>query len=112
MTVLSMSHEELWRFDTLQRVERRELGADDAALLLGVLRRQVFRMLATMRERGAEGLVSGKPVRPSNRRLSPMYTETAIALVREHIVISGRPSRPRSWSSSTTSGSATRRCAS
>lgn len=83
MTVLSMSHKELSRFDTLQRVERRELGADDAAVLLGVSRRQVFRMLAAMRERGAEGLVSGKRGRPSNRRLSRTHTEAAVALVRE-----------------------------
>ena len=60
MTVLSMSHKELSRFDTLQRVERRELDADDASVLLDVSRRQVFRMLAAMRERGAEGLVSNK----------------------------------------------------
>jgi transposase len=83
MTVLSMSHKELSRFDTLQRVERRELGADDAAVLLGVSRRQVFRMLAAIRERGAEGLVSGKRGRPSNRRLSRAHTEAPVALVRE-----------------------------
>ncbi|WP_375429372.1 helix-turn-helix domain-containing protein [uncultured Sphingomonas sp.] len=84
MTVLSISHNELSRFDTLQRVEQRELSAEDAAVLLGVSRRQVFRMLAAMRERGAEGLVSSKRGRPSNRRLSPARTDTAIALVREH----------------------------
>ena len=84
MTVLRMTQRELSRFDTLQRVERRELGADDAAVLLGVSRRQVFRMLAAVRERGVEGLVSGKRGRPSNNRLSPALAMEAIALVREH----------------------------
>ena len=39
MTVVSMSHGELTRFDTLLRVERRELRAEDAATLLGLSRR-------------------------------------------------------------------------
>ena len=44
MTVLAMSHGELSRFDTLMRVERGELRVDDAAALLGLKRRQVFRL--------------------------------------------------------------------
>ncbi|WP_029625494.1 hypothetical protein [Sphingomonas sp. PAMC 26605] len=64
-----MGHKELSRLDTPQRVERRELRTDDAAVLLCVWRREVFRMLAAVRERGAEGLVSGKRGRQSNRRL-------------------------------------------
>lgn len=35
MTVLAMSHGELSRFDTLMRVERRELRVADAAALSG-----------------------------------------------------------------------------
>lgn len=36
MTVVSMSHGELTRFDTLLRVDRGELRAEDAAALLGI----------------------------------------------------------------------------
>lgn len=77
MTVVSMSHKGLSRFDTLQWVERREL---DAAVLLGVSRRRVFRVLAAMRERDTEGLVSGHARAPSNRRLSRAHTEAAVAV--------------------------------
>ena len=49
MTVVAMSHGELSRFDTLMRVERGELRVEDAAILLGLKRRQVFRLLERMR---------------------------------------------------------------
>jgi hypothetical protein len=56
MTVVSMSQGELSRYDTLQRVERGDLRIDDAAMVLGLGRRQVFRLLDRMRAVGAEGL--------------------------------------------------------
>jgi len=45
MAVLAMSNGELSRFDTLMRVERGELRVVDAATLLGLQRRQIFRLL-------------------------------------------------------------------
>ena len=68
MTVVAMSHGDLSRFDTLMRVERGELRVEDAAFLLGLKRRQVFRLLERLRTEGASGLVSRKRGRPSNRR--------------------------------------------
>lgn len=53
MTVLAMSHGELSRFDTLMRVERGGLRVEDAASLLGLKRRQAFRLLERMRSDGA-----------------------------------------------------------
>ena len=53
MTVVAMSHGELSRFDTLMRVERGELRVDDAAALLGLKRRQIFRLLDRLRTEGA-----------------------------------------------------------
>jgi len=84
MTVLAMSHGELSRFDTLMRVERGELRIDDAAGLLGLKRRQVFRLLDRLRTDGAEGLVSRKRGRPSNRRHKDAFRERVVSLVREH----------------------------
>jgi len=49
MTVLTMSHGELSRYDTLLRVERGELRVEDAAGLLGLKRRQIFRLLNRLR---------------------------------------------------------------
>lgn len=84
MTVVSMSHGELTRFDTLLRVERRELRAEDGATLLGLSRRQVYRLLIRMRADGVPGLVSRRRGRRSNRWLGDGFREHVIALVREH----------------------------
>ena len=62
MTVVVMSHGELSRHDTLLRFERGELRIEDAAMLLGVCRRQVYRLLDRLRADGPEGLVSWKRV--------------------------------------------------
>ena len=45
MSMVAMSQTELSRFDTLLRVERRELRLGDAAALLGMSRRHVSRLL-------------------------------------------------------------------
>ena len=84
MMVLAMSHGELSRYDTLMRVERGELRVDDAAALLGLKRRQVFRLLCRMRTEGAAGLISRKRGQPSNRRYSDVLREQVVAIVREH----------------------------
>jgi hypothetical protein len=65
-------------------VERGELRVDDAAGLMGLKRRQVFRLLDRMRTSGAEGLVSRKRGRPSNRRHRDALREHVVSLVREH----------------------------
>jgi transposase len=79
-----MSHGELSRFDTLMRVERGELRVEDAATVLGLKRRQVFRLLDRLRSDGAAGLVSRKRGRPSNRRHSDAFRERILGIVREH----------------------------
>jgi predicted ArsR family transcriptional regulator len=84
MVVLSMSHGELSRFDTLMRVERGELRIEDAAALLALKRRQVFRSLERLRAEGASGLISRKRGRPSNRRHSDVFRKQVVALIREH----------------------------
>ena len=84
MTVVAMSHNELSRYETLLRVMRRELRVEDAATLLGLTRRQVGRLLIRVRADGAEGLVSRKRGRPSNRRHSDAFREQVLSLVREH----------------------------
>lgn len=84
MTVLAMSHGELSRLDTLMRVERGELRVSDAALILDLKRRQVFRLLDRLRCDGAAGLVSRKRGQPGNRRHSDTLREQITAIVREH----------------------------
>jgi len=70
MTVVAMSHGELCRYDTLLRVERGELRVEDAATLLKLGRRQIFRLLGPLHADGAAGLVSSKRGKPSKRHLA------------------------------------------
>lgn len=84
MTVLAMSHGELSRYDTLLRVERGELRVDDAVMLLGLGRRQVYRLLDRLRADGAQGLVSWKRGRPSNRAFKEELRANILGLVRQY----------------------------
>ena len=84
MTVVAMSHGELSRHDTLLRFERGELRIEDAAMLLGVCRRQVYRLLDRLRADGPEGLVSWKRGRPSNRAFKAELRNQVLGLVRQH----------------------------
>lgn len=90
MTVLAMSHGDLSRYDTLLRVQRRELRVQDAATLLGMSRRHVSRLLARLDEQGPEGLVSRKRGRPSNRRHSDAHREHIIGVFLGHYHDFGR----------------------
>src|SRR4051794_17341573 len=83
MAVVLMSKAELSRVDTLARVDRGELPVAEAASLLGLSGRQVFRLLRRFRAEGASGLASRRRGRPSNRRLPASVREAALAVVRE-----------------------------
>ncbi len=84
MTVLTMSAAEITRFDTLMRLDRGDIRTTDAMELLGLQRRQVYRLLDRLRREGAAGLVSRKRGRPSNRRYSDAFRAEVVALVREN----------------------------
>ncbi len=84
MTVLTMSAAEITRFDTLMRLDRGEIRIPDAMDLLGLQRRQIYRLLDRLRQEGAAGLVSRKRGRPSNRRYSDAFRAEVVALVREN----------------------------
>ncbi len=70
MAVLTMSDVELKRFDTLRRVDRGDISFADAAGLLGISERHVFRLMERLRSGGAAALVSRRRGQPSNRFLS------------------------------------------
>jgi transposase len=84
MSVVAMSHGELSRYDTLLRFDRGELRAQDAAILLGVGRRQIYRLLDRLRSGGPEALVSWKRGRPSNRAFKTELRDQVLDLVRQH----------------------------
>jgi Winged helix-turn helix len=88
MKVVAMSHGELSRHDTLLRFQRGELRVEDAAMLLGICRRQVYRLLGRLRADGPEALVSWKRGRREHYRdFGPTLAVEYLA-VRRNITIS------------------------
>ena len=83
MTVLSMSKQEFSRLDVLQRVQSGRLRVADACALMGLQRRQVFRLLCGLRQDSAPSLVSKRRGKPSNHRLPPEVRALALSIVRE-----------------------------
>ena len=71
MAVLSMSDGELSRLEVLWNLDQRRLTTEAAGQLLGLERRQVFRLLADLKHGGAAILVLKRRGRPSNNRLAP-----------------------------------------
>jgi hypothetical protein len=83
MTVITMSRKELIRVRVLIDVADGRLSVANATGLIGVGRRQVYRLLDALRAAGPEGLISRKRGRPSNRALGAVFRETVLAIVRE-----------------------------
>src|SRR4051794_35024332 len=83
VTVRLMSDKELARLEVLRDLDQRRLAPAAAAQLLGLERRQVFRLLKVYRTEGAAGLISKRRGRPSNRRQPAELRATALAIIRE-----------------------------
>jgi len=83
MTVIQMSQRELDRLKVMIDLSDRRLGLDDAARLLGVGRRQLFRLRTIFRDHGAVGLISRKRGRRSNRAHGDTLRQTVVSLVRD-----------------------------
>src|SRR3954463_13624154 len=83
MTVTPMSRNELTRLRVLIDVADGRLSVADATGLIGVGRRQIYRLLQAFRADGADGLISRKRGGPSNRALGSVFRETVLAIVRE-----------------------------
>src|ERR1700674_6058703 len=78
MTVITMSRNELTRLRVLIDVADGRLSVADATGLIGVGRRQIYRLLQAFRADGADGLISRKRGGPSNRALGLVFRETRL----------------------------------
>ena len=78
-----MSDEELTRLEVLRDLDQRRLPTEAATQLLGLERRQVFRLLKAYRTEGARGLISKRRGRPSNRRKPEELRDKALAIIRQ-----------------------------
>ena len=77
-----MSQKEVHRFEVINRVTGGDLDQGQAAQLLGLSVRQVKRLCRSVRQRGAQGLISRKRGQPSNRRISLERREHFVQVVR------------------------------
>src|SRR5277367_1650529 len=78
-----MSDRELRRLEVLQDLDRRRLTPVAAGQLLGLERRQVFRLLKAYRIEGPTGLISKRRGRRSNRRKPEAVRRAVLAMIRE-----------------------------
>src|SRR6201984_1442858 len=78
-----MSDGEVSRLEVLRDLDQRRLTAVAAAQLLGLERRQVFRLLKAYRTAGPAGLISKRRGRSSNRRKPEAVRSEALSIIRE-----------------------------
>jgi len=83
VAVVSMSKQEFSRLDVLLRVQSGRLRVSDACVLIGLQRRQVFRLLRGLKLDGAASLLSKRRGQPSNHRLPAEVRTLALSIVRE-----------------------------
>jgi hypothetical protein len=81
--MLSMSKQEFGRLEVLLRVQSGRLRVIDACVLIGLQRRQVFRLLRGLKQDGATSLLSKRRGRPGNHRLPAAVRTLALSIVRE-----------------------------
>src|SRR5271170_4833271 len=78
-----MSKQEFSRLEVLLRVQSGGLRVADACELIGLQRRQVFRLLRGLKQDGATSLLSKHRGKPSNHRLPAEVRSLALSIVRE-----------------------------
>jgi winged helix-turn helix protein len=83
VAVVSMSKQEFNRLDVLLRVQSGHLRVADACVLIGLQRRQVFRLLRGLKQDGATSLLSKRRGKPSNHQLPAEVRILALSIMRE-----------------------------
>ena len=82
MTVFSMSRAEIDRLHVLRDVIGERISAREAAQLMRVTPRQVFRLLKVYRADGPSALLSKRRGKPSNRSYPSVVRTEALALIK------------------------------
>jgi hypothetical protein len=83
MTVIAMSRTEIDRMSVLQDLAASRIKVAEAAALMSLGRRQVFRLAKAYSQQGPEALVSRRRGRPSNRCYPSALRTAAIGIIRE-----------------------------
>jgi len=83
MTVITMSRKEFSRLQILIGLADGRTRVDDAAALMGMGRRQVYRLLDGFRARGPDALISKRRGKASNRAHGLVFRQTVLGIVRD-----------------------------
>src|SRR5258707_9086282 len=83
MTVIAMSRTEIDRMSVLQDLAASRIKVTEAATLMGLGRRQVFRLAKAYGRHGPQALVSRRRGRPSNRCYPTALHAEVIGIIRE-----------------------------
>ena len=78
-----MSERELNRVEVLAQVDDGRLSVDNASNVLGLTRRQIFRLLARYRQDGASAIRHKARGKPANNRIHPATRDHALSLIKE-----------------------------
>jgi hypothetical protein len=78
-----MSDRELSRLEVLRDLDQKRLTTKAAGQLLGLERRQVFRLLKAYRSEGPSGLISKRRGRRSNRRKPEALRRAVLTIIRQ-----------------------------
>ena len=84
MAVIQMSERELTRLRVLIDLSDDRLTVEAAGTLLGLGRRQVYRLRRAFAAEGPTALVSRKRGRAGNHRHGETFRQTVLSLIREH----------------------------
>src|SRR5258707_10126392 len=83
MTVITMSRTEIERMGVLQDLAASRIKVTEAATLMRLGRRQVFRLAKAYGKHGPQALVSRRRGRPSNRAYPADLRDMATGIIRE-----------------------------
>src|SRR5260221_12743644 len=83
MTVIAMSRTEIDRMSVLQDLAASRIKVTEAATLMGLGRRQVFRLAKAYGRHGPQALVSRRRGRPSNRCYPKALHAEVIGIIRD-----------------------------
>ncbi len=86
MTVLSMSRTEIDRVHILKDLLAERIRTREAAQLMGVTTRQVFRLLRAYHGGGPGARISKKRGKPSNRSYPPIVRTEVVALIKANYI--------------------------
>ena len=83
MTVILMSRSEIDRMTVLRDLAEERIGVCEAATLMGVGCRQVFRLAKAFRQSGVAALMSRRRGKPSNRSYPMALRAEVVGIIRE-----------------------------